>query len=189
MPTVRVGPSPSARHWHGVTLVELLVAVAIGAILLSLAIPSFTTLLMNNRATAQTNALLNGLNFARSTALSKNVNVQLCPIGALSSATCGSNWATGWIVATQPVTGASTLLQSYQAGTREAKLSTVVIAGVAATAVQFDPRGLATTPANFKFCDGRGASAARSLQVQATGFAQSGPTQGQAIWGGALTCP
>ncbi len=168
---------------RGFTLVELLITMAIGAILMSIAVPSFTSLLMNTRATAQTNAMLNAMNFARASALTKKLNVGVCPRGALDSATCGTNWAAGWIVATAPVAGAALLLQSYQTGPKEPTLSPVLVNGAAPASVLFDPRGLASTPANFKFCDNRGAGYARSLQVLATGSSQLGPVQGQAIWG------
>lgn len=169
----------------GVTLIEAMVTVAVLAILAALAIPSFTPMLLNNRQSAQSTAFANALNFSRSTALQQKVNVQICPLGAAGSTTCGSNWGLGWIVTTVPSTGASALLQSYQAGPNDPKLSST-----GASSIVFDPRGLATPQAHFTICDSRGSSFARSLQVFVTGAVQLGSTPGQAIWdGSSLTCP
>lgn len=181
--TKRLNHSVRARASEGFTLVELLVTVAIVVIVLSLAVPSFQAMLMNNRLSAQVDGLTSALNYARNTALSQAVSVQVCPIGALSSSTCGANWAAGWIVVSDPA-GAPTLLQSRQAPTGDPVLSAT------ANGVIFDSRGLSTTPSSFKMCDGRGSSFARSVQVFATGFVQAGATPGQAAWGvAALSCP
>lgn len=172
-----------ARACGGFTLVELLVTVAIVVIVLSLAAPSFQAMLQNNRLSAQVDGLTSALNYARNTALSQAVSVQVCPVGVLSSSTCGANWAAGWMVVSDP-TGAPTLLQSRQAPTGDPVLSAT------ANSVVFDSRGLSTTASSFKMCDSRGSSFARSVQVFATGFVQAGATPGQVAWGStALSCP
>ncbi|MEO7128182.1 MAG: GspH/FimT family protein [Rhodoferax sp.] len=165
-------------------MIELLVTIAIAAILLALAAPSFTSMLMNSRLTAQTGGLTTALNYARNTALSKAVPVQVCPIGTLNSTTCGTNWASGWIVVSDP-SGTPTLLQSHQTVAGGPALSSSV------ASVLFDPRGLSTTPSSFKVCDSRGATYARSVQIPfATGMVQMGATPGQVAYGtAALTCP
>ncbi|WP_199110995.1 GspH/FimT family pseudopilin [Collimonas sp. PA-H2] len=176
-------------HRLGFTLIELLITIVIASILMALAMPSFSSMLMNNRLSAQANAFVNALNYARSNALTQNVNAQVCPLGAVGSVTCGANWGAGWIVTTLPATGTGALLQSYQIGPRDPILAAVPFNGVTVSAIVFDSRGLAATQSNFKICDSRGATFARSLQVIATGSIQQGPTPGQAIWGGALACP
>ena len=50
---------------RGFTLVELLVTLAVAAILLALATPSFADLLRANRLAAANNALVTALNVAR----------------------------------------------------------------------------------------------------------------------------
>lgn len=183
------GSVASPSHHAGFTLIELLITIVIATILMALAMPSFTSMLMNNRLSAEANAFVNALHYARSNALTQNVNAQVCPLGATGSVTCGANWGSGWIVTTLPATGTGVLLQSYQVGPHDPVLSPVAFNGVTATGIVFDPRGLATTQSNFKFCDSRGATFARSLQVIATGSVQQGPTPGLALWGGALACP
>jgi type IV fimbrial biogenesis protein FimT len=179
----RLNLSIKARAAEGFTLIELMVTIAIAAILLSLAVPSFQAMVMNNRLTAQAGGLNTALNYARNTALSQAVNVVVCPVGALGSTTCGASWGTGWMVVRDPA-GTPTLLQSQLAPSSNAVLSSP------ATSVVFGPRGLAGTVSSFKVCDSRGAAFARSVQVLATGFVQAGATPGQVAWGStALTCP
>ncbi|KTD08990.1 type IV pre-pilin [Legionella gratiana] len=139
---------------------------------------------MNNRLVARTDMFVNALNYARNTALGESINVVVCPFGIAQSTTCGGNWSNGWIVITQPSVGASTLLQSQQLLPSDPVLSSNVVS------IVFDRHGLTTTPGNFKFCDSRGGTFARSVEVLATGFVQSSVTPGQAVWdNSALTCP
>lgn len=166
------------------TLIELLVTLCVGAILLTLAMPSFREMLLNSRMSANADTFVNTLNYARSTALSQAVSVRVCPLGALNSITCGTNWSSGWIVVTQPTSGAGTLLKSQQTSSIDPTLSGTT------TNVVFDPQGLATTQSNFTLCDTRGGTSARSISVLATGYVQTGATPGQAVWNnGAITCP
>jgi len=74
---------------QGFTLVELMVALAILAILVSLAAPSFVAMTKNNRATAVTNDLIASFQLARTEAIKRNGTV-------LIQSTNGSvNWAGG----------------------------------------------------------------------------------------------
>ena len=168
----------------GFSLIELIITIAIASIILTLAAPSFQTALLNNRMIAQNDALINALNYARSTALTQNINSSVCPASALGSAACGSNWSTGWIIITEPAVGTSALLQIYLTGTNDPILSSN------ANSVLFNHLGLANTPAHFKLCDSRGGNFASSVLVSATGFIESGINIGLAVWdNSALSCP
>ncbi|MCX7117845.1 MAG: GspH/FimT family pseudopilin [Legionellales bacterium] len=186
---------PYSQHsppicWEGVTLIELIVTICVMAILVMIAIPSFQTLIQNNRITSQTNALFHALNYARNTALTQNMNVLACPAGTLSSTTCGTSWSNGWIIVSQPSPGVPVLLQAHFSGPHDPTLSNVPIGGVATTSVTFDSRGIATTQAYFKVCDVRGGAYAQSVEVLPTGFIQVGSTMGTAVWdASALACP
>ncbi|MBI3145740.1 MAG: GspH/FimT family pseudopilin [Pseudogulbenkiania sp.] len=67
---------------RGFTLIEMLVVIAIGAILLTLAVPGFAALMASSRMDNRTQALLSSVQFARSEAIRSNGNVYLCALNA-----------------------------------------------------------------------------------------------------------
>ncbi|MGY3851453.1 GspH/FimT family pseudopilin [Aeromonas aquatilis] len=62
----------------GFTLMELMIAIALGVILLGIGIPSLTNLLGSNNLATQEKSLLNHLNYARQQAVSNQQTVTLC---------------------------------------------------------------------------------------------------------------
>ena len=74
---------------RGFTLIELMVTIAVVAILTTVAVPGFRDLIRNNRVTTQTNEVVSALNFARTEAIKRgrSVTVRLQPVGDGWSAT------------------------------------------------------------------------------------------------------
>lgn len=77
---------------HGFTLVELMVTIAVLAVILAIGIPSFATLTNRNRLTATSNELVAALQTARMEAVRRNTRVGLCP-STTGSACAGTSWA------------------------------------------------------------------------------------------------
>ena len=83
----------------GFTLIEMMITVAIAALLLTTAIPSFQALITNNRLSTQANAFIGALQLARSEAIKRNLNVTVCQSG--DEQNCSNNasgFEQGWIV-------------------------------------------------------------------------------------------
>jgi type IV fimbrial biogenesis protein FimT len=102
------------------TLIELLIVVAIAAVLAAVAIPSFDTLLSSSRFTTYANTYLTHLNLARSEALKRNARVTLCKSADGATCTTSGGWDQGWIVFHDVNNNAQTdldeaILQSHEA--------------------------------------------------------------------------
>ena len=67
------------RKRNGFTLIELMVTLAVAAILLTIGVPSFQYILQSNRVSTQTNELITGISAARSEAVRRNQDVRLIP--------------------------------------------------------------------------------------------------------------
>ncbi len=74
--------------------------MAIAAILLGVAVPSFVTAVQNNRLSADYQSLASALYFARSEAVKRSYPVAVC--SRRNDNTCGGNnhWDNGWLVFT-----------------------------------------------------------------------------------------
>lgn len=83
---------------RGFTVLELMIALAVGAILLVVAVPSFTTLLERTRIGSAADHLYASLAEARGEAVKRRVTVRVCP--SANSATCRNDgdWNDGWLV-------------------------------------------------------------------------------------------
>jgi type IV fimbrial biogenesis protein FimT len=88
----------------GYTLVELAVVIAIIAIFLAYAIPSYKAVLVQNRIGTEINDINTDIELARSAAIKQGVPVVICPstnvTNAAPSCSGASNWETGWIIFT-----------------------------------------------------------------------------------------
>ena len=83
----------------GFTLIEMMVAISIAAILLAVAIPSFQSLIKRNAIENLQTRLAAALTAARSEAASRNVVTTLCANKA--GLVCEvDEWSSGWIVFT-----------------------------------------------------------------------------------------
>jgi len=166
---------PSAAN--GFTLLELLVTVAVAAVLAMIAVPNMSIFIQNNARSSRMNELTTAFNIARNEAISKQVKVTVCasntlPAPATYSCSGSQAFANGWIVMTDAgvegtIDGTDTVLRVFEpdmAGS--ATLNGTDSAGTAVPRVSFDSSGLTTgltitmTGVRFTYCDARGLGAA-----------------------------
>jgi len=99
---------------HGFTLTELMVTLAVVAVLLAIAAPSYRNFVLDTRMSAEANEFLTTVNFARSEAVKRNARVTMCKSSSGTGCADSGNWAQGWIVFAD-LDGAA--LGTYNAGT------------------------------------------------------------------------
>jgi len=89
----------------GFTVIELVVAIAIIGILLSLAVPSFTEMLMNAKIRNLAGSMANGLNMAKVEAVRRNMHVRF-QLTTTADDTCAlSPNGASWVVSLANPTG------------------------------------------------------------------------------------
>jgi type IV fimbrial biogenesis protein FimT len=86
----------------GFTLVEMLMTMAIVAILMAIAIPSFRYITNSNRIAGEVNGLLGDMQFARAEAIKEGRNVSVCISADGASCSNVTTWQNGWIVFMDP---------------------------------------------------------------------------------------
>jgi type IV fimbrial biogenesis protein FimT len=167
------------RH-RGMTIIELMMTMAVFAILLTVGVPSFITMTKNNRLATETNLLVSHINLARSEAVKRGVRVILCRSADPSAnpPSCGgtaNTWTTGWLVFASG--DANT---TYQAATDTLlKLGNppggvVAIKANAASNVNLEYNADGTTneagaTAVFTVCDDRGEDYGRQVDIGPNG--------------------
>ena len=86
------------RTQHAFTLIELLLALAVGAILMMVATPSLEHALDRNRVIQADNQMVSALNLSRIEAINHGTYTILCPSSDGLQCDPGQNWEGGWLM-------------------------------------------------------------------------------------------
>jgi type IV fimbrial biogenesis protein FimT len=95
------------RNSRGFTLVELMVVLAIAAILITLAVPSFQRLIQTTTISSNVNTFMADVRYARSESIRRGGKVIMCRSDApeIGNPVCGTGdgpggigWVSGWII-------------------------------------------------------------------------------------------
>lgn len=166
------------KRFKGFTLIELMIAIAMLAILLAVGVPNFQASIQNNRMSTNANELLSAMMIARSEAIKRGVNVRIM------STSGNQNWANGWTIITDDNndnvfnTATATCLAAADCAvhTKAALGASLTLNSVInnVSFFEFDPRGRLRTPPSsidtLVMCDSRGfVQQARAILVTATG--------------------
>lgn len=167
---------------NGFTALELLVTMAVAAILLATAVPAFKTYSWNLRLKTAIDTLETDLNLARSRAINMNATTVICPTEASSGgsdAECAevTHWQHGWIVFAD-INGdrQHQSLEPILKRSPEIELLTIS-SSLARNALRFYPNGTAPgSNATLVVCDQRGADFAGKISLSNSGriVAQTG---------------
>jgi type IV fimbrial biogenesis protein FimT len=127
----------------GFTLVELMITVAVAAVLVMIAVPSFNNIINANRLSTAANGIVGALNVARMEAIKRNAGTQFCSNLAGNNntdtlgAACGTLGGSGAVIALTNGTPATVLVSKSSAAlTLPVQLSGNI------TAIRYTSQGL-----------------------------------------------
>ena len=159
---------------QGFTLADLITTMMVAGIAVTVAVPSFDTMVNNNRRQVAVNEFVSTLHAARSEAITRNMRVTVC--ASESGDACEAvAWNQGWIAfadanADQAVDAGEIVL------VRAAEHERVDIGSAEFPAVlSYRPNGRVMAAAvddnqgDIVFCDPRGADHARVVSITASG--------------------
>ncbi|MDH3977762.1 MAG: GspH/FimT family pseudopilin [Gammaproteobacteria bacterium] len=169
---------------RGFTLGEVMATLAIAAITATLAVPAMQSLVTNGEQSAQDNDLISALHTARNTAITRNIQVTICP--SANQENCdGSDWEAGWIFFVDDDRDRQVDQEDEILG------STPGIAGVDMISAEFEDffafrsngqimvNSIAENSGEFLICDQRGDEYNRSLILHVGGKPQLGTNPGE----------
>ena len=151
------------RHSRGVTLVELMITLAIFAILIAVAAPSFNDIMLGPRLGSYANSMSASATLARSEAIKRNAPVTLCASSDGASCATSGDWEQGWIV----LSGTSVIQRQQALPSHYKALETLA----ASRSLSFQSTGAGATQAAIRFCQATPAAGPqeRVVTISATG--------------------
>jgi type IV fimbrial biogenesis protein FimT len=155
---------------QGITALDLLVSMAIAAILVALGVPAFENYGLEQRMKAAVSSLHSDLALARNEAIGLNARVVACPADASGNCADLANWHAGWLVFLD--SNDDREWQNTEVLLRRADpLKAVrITSSINRKRLRFFPNGTAPgSNASITFCDARGTASARQIVLSGSG--------------------
>lgn len=152
-----------ARSDAGFTLIELMVTVAVLAILLGIALPSFLDSFERSRERAALESVTTAVKYARSEALNRNRQVTLCASNAAQTGCSGAaDWAAnGWLALVVNPAPPNTVLRVWDRPSGQTAIN-------APAQVLFNANGSLAAQAGLSVKSGSMATVAMCINVSGT---------------------
>lgn len=135
------------RRLRGFTLVEMIIVVAIIAIVMSYAVPAYNRFVAQNKVQSFAYALAADLQYARSEAIRRGGGVLVCAASSAQATSCAgasaSDWSRNWIV----LASGGSVIKVNQA-------EQGVVASAGTGALSFAASGRATGTSSVMFLNG-----------------------------------
>lgn len=158
----------------GFTLIEMMLALSVFAVLVSVSLPSLRDLLQRNRISAVANDLVAHINMARQHAVMHREITLMCP--SLDGATCsgGNRWDHGWIVFRDPDRNRKPDQPDDILRVADG-IEGLLMDSAGRTLIRYRPSGFATgTNLTIKLCDPDNADHSRAVIVSNPGRPRTG---------------
>jgi len=155
----------------GMTIIEMVIALAILGILTGYAVPNYQQFKHNKMMTTEINRLVSSLHFARNQSIILGRHVVLCPSESLIKCDASSQWHKGWLVfrddnQNRKLDGHEIILTTEQA----MQNSLQAVASIYRQKIRYDRLGASPgTNLSIRFCDNRGAGHAKAIIVNNVG--------------------
>ena len=176
VPDVENMRSTNSKHEQGFTLLELMTALAVGAVLIAVGVPAMRDLTIQQRITGAAQDLRIDLALARNEAVTRATTVTVCPSSDLATCT-NDGWGNGRLTFIDANANGV-----VDAGELVVKQSLPLAVGLTATPaagfVTFNARGQATA-LTIGICDS--GYVGRNIDIKSTGHAS--------VIEPAVTCP
>lgn len=159
---------------NGFTALELMVTMAIVAILLSAGVPAFRDYTWNQRMKTAMDTLQSDLKLARGRAISHNMQTVICPASGAGDCSGRSSWQDGWIVFADLNSDRHKQPGEPLIRHADATEHIAISSSASRSYLRFYPNGSAPgSNATILFCDGRGAAHAGTISVSNSGRIRS----------------
>ena len=160
----------STSRSRGFTLIELMVTVAIVAILVTVGIPNLRDAMIRSRLSGYVQEFYGALTLARSEAIKRGFSVSICK--SSNGTSCTGNWSDGWIIfvnknddSPAAVDSGEEILRIYPALPGN---NTLNANNNFTNYITFDRLGMANNIGTFVFCTNSDETKARAITITRT---------------------